>query len=81
MIQNSLSLRESEERTSQRARGGRQITGGGVVSGDCEITGFEVRIREECQVVTETLCTNVTVARYSKRIDQTCTTRVREGVI
>ena len=79
MIQYSVLRGESEERTSPRARGGRQIIGG-VTPGDCEVTGYEVRVRQDCQVVTETACANVTVARFNKTIEQTCTTRVSRDV-
>ena len=47
-----------------------------MTSGDCEITGYEVRVRQDCRVVTEVACSNVTVARFNKTIEQTCTTRV-----
>ena len=33
-------------------------------------------MREDCRVVTEVACANVTVARFNKTIEQTCSTRV-----
>ena len=47
---------------------------------NCQTTGYETRIRQDCEVVTETVCTNVTVTRYNKEIQQTCTTRVRSQI-
>ena len=74
--------RESEEReiARVRTRGGRQLNqggggGGGGVS-ECETKGFETRIRQDCEVVTETVCSNLTVTRFRKEIETTCTTRV-----
>ena len=46
------------------------------MSGECQTTGYETRIRQDCEVVTETVCSNKTVTRYNKEIQQSCTTRV-----
>ena len=46
------------------------------MTGDCQTTGYETRIRQDCEVVTETVCANKTVTRYNKEIQKSCTTRV-----
>ena len=49
-----------------------------LLTGNCETTGYETRVRQDCQVVTENVCTNVTVTRFNKKIERNCTTRVGE---
>ena len=49
---------------------------GGGVSGNCQTTGYETRIRQDCEVVTETVCSNITVTKFNKKIEKSCTTRV-----
>ena len=42
----------------------------------CTTTGYETNIRQDCTTVTETVCSNVTVAKFNKTIDTKCTTKV-----
>ena len=41
----------------------------------CTTTGYETNIRQDCTTVTETVCSNVTVAKFNKTIDTKCTTK------
>ena len=43
----------------------------------CKTTGYETQIREDCRLVTDTECRNVTLTRIRKKIDRKCITKVR----
>ena len=45
-------------------------------AGLCETTGYELRIRQNCETIVESVCMNVTVTKYNKKIERNCTTRV-----
>ena len=72
--------RDSEDISGSVARGGRQLGGAGLspesVTGECKTTGYETRIRQDCEVVTDTVCSNLTITKYKKKIEKNCTTRV-----
>ena len=65
--------REQRERNEdERERKGRQGFQG--VLGNCETTGFEVRMREECNEVTEIKCEFVNVTKFRNTIVNKCQT-------
>ena len=61
----------------QRPRQGRQGLGiDGQLQEGCKTTGYETQIRQDCTKVQETICNNVTVAKFNKKIEKKCTTKV-----
>ena len=64
--------KERSEKSRPRPREGRQGFEG--VLGNCETTGFEVRMREECEEVTEIKCEKVNVTKFRSEIVNKCKT-------
>ena len=80
-----------ERRPSEGLRKGRQradFGGGrgalpavGLIQEGCQTTGYDTQIRQDCETIVEEVCQNVTVAKFNKKIEKTCTTKVRETII
>ena len=73
-----LSDEDQEERKVRkdevsRPREGRQEGFEGVL-GECEITGFEVMVREECEKGSEIQCEKVNVTKFRTEIVNKCKT-------
>ena len=73
----------SEGRTSERQGrqsadfgGGRGLPALGLLQEGCQTTGYETQIRQDCETIVEEVCSNVTVAKFNKKIEKTCTTKV-----
>ena len=75
----------SEGRVSERLRqgrqsadfgGGRTLPAVGLLQEGCQTTGYETQIRQDCETIIEEVCNNVTVAKFNKKIEKTCTTKV-----
>ena len=56
----------------QRSREARQ--GFAPALGECEVTGFETRVREECEEISEIQCKKVNVTYYRNEIRSRCKT-------
>ena len=75
-----------ERRPSEGLRKGRQSAdfGGGrgalpavgLIQEGCQTTGYDTQIRQDCETIVEEVCQNVTVAKFNKKIEKTCTTKV-----
>ena len=80
-----------ERRPSEGLRKGRQSAdfGGGrgalpavgLIQEGCQTTGYDTQIRQDCETIVEEVCQNVTVAKFNKKIEKTCTTKVRETIM
>ena len=66
--------------SNERSRLGRQNVGFGGPSGllqeGCQTTGYETQIRQDCETIIDNVCSNVTVAKFNKKIEKKCTTKV-----
>ena len=59
---------------TERAREARQERGFQPALGQCETTGFETRMREECEEITELECKNVNITLYRTELRPRCKT-------
>jgi hypothetical protein len=62
------------EMKNEKLREGRQFDGFASANGDCEITGFETNIREECEEVSTIECKKVNVTEFRTEIKPRCKT-------
>jgi hypothetical protein len=62
------------EMRKEKLREGRQFDGFASANGDCEITGFETNIREECEEVSTIECKKVNVTQFRTEIKPRCKT-------
>ena len=67
---------EESEVAKLRDREGRQGDGFVNPNGNCEVTGFETRVRNECEEVTEVECTPVNVTKTRSEIVNRCKTEI-----
>ena len=58
--------------------GGRGLPAVGLLQEGCQTTGYETQIRQDCETIIEEVCQNVTVAKFNKKIEKTCTTKVQK---
>ena len=57
-----------------KSREGRQFDGFASAAGDCETTGFETKVREECEEVSNIECKKVNVTQFRTEIKPRCKT-------
>ena len=50
----------------------------GLLQEGCKISGYDTQIRQDCETIIEEVCQNVTVAKFRKKIERTCKTKVRK---
>ena len=50
----------------------------GLLQEGCQTTGYDTQIRQDCETIIEEVCQNVTVAKFNKKIEKTCTTKVQK---
>ena len=76
--ENASEGRPSERQGRQSAvfGGGRGLPALGLLQEGCKTTGYETQIRQDCETIVEEVCSNVTVAKFNKKIEKTCTTKV-----
>ena len=65
---------EETDDIDERGREARQFPGFSNPRGNCEITGYETNIREECTEVSNVECKKINVTMYRPEITQRCKT-------
>ena len=63
-----------EMNKTEKARGARQNAGFASELGECETTGFETRMREDCEEISEIQCKTVNVTQYRTELRPRCKT-------
>ena len=53
----------------------------GLLQEGCQTTGYDTQIRQDCETIIEEVCQNVTVAKFKKKIEKTCTTKVQKTIM
>ena len=71
---NQFDTEMETEMEKERLREGRQFDGFASANGDCEITGYETNIREECEEVSTIECKKVNVTKVRSEIRPRCKT-------
>ena len=78
----NLYKRQSEQENKPRRRkkivrqSRQEFRDGKQIDENCETTGYETQIREDCNQIVETVCKNVTITKFKPDIKRTCKTRV-----
>ena len=65
---------KDDEKETEGERTGKQFPGFANPLGECEVTGYETNIREECEEVSNIECKKVNVTMYRPEIKKRCKT-------
>ena len=63
-----------EEKIEEKERIGRQFPGFANPLGECEVVGYETKVREECEEVSNIECKKINVTMYRPEIRERCKT-------
>ena len=74
MLSGDKLSKEDEETERHKSKEGRQFDGFASAAGNCETTGFETRVREECEEVSNIECKKVNVTQFRTEIKPRCKT-------
>ena len=61
-----------EEKIEEKERIGRQFPGFANPLGECEVVGYETKVREECEEVSNIECKKINVTMYRPEIRERC---------
>ena len=67
-------LKEEKGTETNKSREGRQFDGFASAAGDCETTGFETKVSEECEEGSNIECKKVNVTQFRTEIKPRCKT-------
>ena len=65
---------KDEKKDNEKKRAGKQFPGFANPLGECEVIGFETKVREECEEISNIECKPINVTMYRPEIRERCKT-------